>query len=208
NDIDVLARIVDRHEDIAAIVMEPFLCNSGCIAPRPGYLELVRELCSSRGILLMFDEVITGFRLSLGGAQQFYGITPDLATFGKAVAGGAPLSGIAGRREILMQMFDGVSFGGSFNGNPVSMASAQATLTELSRDNGAALAHANAMGRALMDGIREIAQRQGVRILISGFGAAFAIHFTERTELHDYRDTFSSDAALLQKFLYRALQEG
>jgi glutamate-1-semialdehyde 2,1-aminomutase len=156
----------------------------------------------------MFDEVITGFRLSLGGAQQFYGVTPDLATFGKAVGGGAPLSGIAGRREILMQMFDGVAFGGSFNGNPVSMASAHATLTELSRNNGAALEHANAMGRALMSGIREIAHRRGTRILISGFGAAFAIHFTERTELHDYRATFAGDAGRLRKFLYRALQEG
>jgi len=101
-----------------------------------------------------------------------------------------------------------VSFGGSFNGNPVSMASAHATLAELSRNHGAAIAHANAMGSALMDGICEIAQRRGERILISGFGAAFAIHFTEHTELHDYRDTFASDSGRLQQFLYRALQEG
>jgi glutamate-1-semialdehyde 2,1-aminomutase len=209
NDIAALTRIVDRHAGvIAAIAMEPFLCNSGCIAPRPDYLEQVRQLCTARGILLMFDEVITGFRLALGGAQQFYGVTPDLATFGKAVAGGAPLSGIAGRREILMQMFDGVAFGGSFNGNPVSMASAHATLTELSRNHGAALAHANTMGHALMHGIREIAGRRCARILVSGFGAAFAVHFTDRTELHDYRDTFAGDSEQLQKFLYRALQEG
>src|SRR5207302_9894844 len=135
NNIDVLVRILDAHRGcIAAIAMEPVLCNSGCILPRPGYLDQVRELCTSRGILLIFDEVITGFRLSLGGAQQFYGVVPDIATFGKAVGGGAPLSGIAGRPEILMQMFEGVAFGGSFNGNPVSMASSHATLTELSRE--------------------------------------------------------------------------
>jgi glutamate-1-semialdehyde 2,1-aminomutase len=209
NRVDALERIVDEHADrIAAIVMEPVLCNSGCILPRPGYLDQVRGLCASRGILLMFDEVITGFRLALGGAQQFYGVVPDIATFGKAVGGGAPLSGIAGRSEILMQMFDGVAFGGSFNGNPVSLASSHATLTELSRNGGAALAHADAMGRALTDGIREIARRKSIPVLITGFGAAFAIHFTAATELTHYRDTLADDSEQLQRFLTRALQEG
>jgi glutamate-1-semialdehyde 2,1-aminomutase len=209
NDFAALQHIVDAHAGrIAAIAMEPVLCNSGCILPRPGYLQAVRDLCTARGILLMFDEVITGFRLSLGGAQQFYGVTPDLATFGKAVGGGAPLSGVAGRREILMQMFEGVSFGGSFNGNPVSMASSHATLTELARNNGAALAHAHVMGERLMTGIREIANRAGVPVLVSGFGTSFAIHFTEHTELTCYRDTLADDAERLRRFLYRALEAG
>ena len=209
NQIDILERIVDANrERIAVIAMEPVLCNSGCILPRPGYLEQVRELCTSRGILLMFDEVITGFRLSLGGAQQFYGVKPDIATFGKAVGGGAPLSGVAGRREILMQMYDGVVFGGSFNGNPVSMASSHATLTELSRDNGAALAHANAMGELLIQGIREIAHRKNLPLLVSGFGAAFAIHFTGKKELAGYRDTLEDDASLTRKFLGYTLEQG
>ncbi len=204
NDLDALERIVGNLP-IAAIAMEPVLCNSGCILPRPGYLQKVRELCTARGILLMFDEVITGFRLSLGGAQQYYRVLPDLATFGKAVGGGAPLSGVAGRRDILMQMYDGVSFGGSFNGNPVSMASAQATLTELARDGGAALAHAHGMGQRLIDGIRRMAR---VPLQVTGFGAAFAIHFTEKAELTDYRDTLADDGALLRRFLLRALEEG
>ena len=209
NRIDVLERIINaNHDRIAAVAMEPVLCNSGCILPRPGYLEQVRELCTSRGILLLFDEVITGFRLALGGAQQFYGVKPDIATFGKAVGGGAPLSGIAGRREILMQMFDGVAFGGSFNGNPASMASSHATLTELARDNGAALAYANAMGVRLMEGIREIVRRNRLSVLVSGFGAAFAIHFTQRTELIDYRDTLEDDPELLRRFLQHALDAG
>jgi glutamate-1-semialdehyde 2,1-aminomutase len=209
NHFEILEHIVDAHADrIAAIAMEPVLCNSGCILPRPGYLDRVRKLCADRGILLLFDEVITGFRLSLGGAQQFYNVVPDMATFGKAVGGGAPLSGIAGRRDILMQMFDGVSFGGSFNGNPVSMASAHATLTELARNHGAALAHAHAMGQRLIAGIREIARRAAIPVLVSGFGAAFAIHFTKLTELVDYRDTLADDTELLRKFLHRALREG
>jgi len=209
NDLAALEQIVAAHDGrIAAIAMEPVLCNSGCIPPRAGYLAAVRELCARRGILLLFDEVITGFRLSLGGAQQFYGVTPDLATFGKAVGGGAPLSGVAGRREILMQMYEGVAFGGSFNGNPVSLASSHATLTELSRNNGAALAHANAMGERLMSGIRDMARRNGIPVVISGFGAAFALHFTPKTELNDYRDTLADDSAMLQRFLSRALEEG
>jgi glutamate-1-semialdehyde 2,1-aminomutase len=209
NDFAALERAVVTHAGrIAAIAMEPVLCNSGCILPGDGYLQQVRELCDARGILLYFDEVITGFRLSLGGAQQFYGVTPDLATFGKAVGGGAPLSGVAGRREILMQMYEGVSFGGSFNGNPVSLASSHATLTELARDNGAALVHAHAMGRRLIDGIREIVHHRGLPVLVSGFDNAFAIHFTEKAELRDYRDTLADDPELLRRFLYRALEEG
>src|ERR1051326_2903022 len=209
NDFAALEQIVAAHDGrIAAVAMEPVLCNSGCIPPRAGYLAAVRELCTRRGILLLFDEVITGFRLSLGGAQQFYGVTPDLATFGKAVGGGAPLSGVAGRREILMQMYEGVAFGGSFNGNPVSLASSHATLTELSRNNGAALAHANAMGERLMSGIRDMARRNGIPLVVSGFGAAFALHFTPKTELNDYRDTLADDSAMLQRFLSRALEEG
>jgi glutamate-1-semialdehyde 2,1-aminomutase len=204
NDIDTLDRATAAG-GIAAVVMEPVLCNSGCILPRPGYLEQARRLCMERGILLIFDEVITGFRLSLGGAQGYYDVVPDLATFGKAVGGGAPLSGIAGRADILMQMYDGVSFGGSFNGNPVSLASANATLTELARDHGAALVHAHRMGQRLIDGIPRMAR---MPVIVSGFGAAFAIHFTNRTELRDYRDTLADDAGLLNRFLYRALEQG
>jgi glutamate-1-semialdehyde 2,1-aminomutase len=204
NNLDALERATAAG-DIAAVAMEPVQCNSGCILPEPGYLQKARDLCTARGILLLFDEVITGFRMSLGGAQQHYGVAPDLATFGKAVAGGAPLSGVAGRREILMQMYDGVAFGGSFNGNPVSLASAHATLTELARNDGAALAHANRMGQKLIDGIRRMAR---VPLLVSGFGAAFALHFTRSTKLTDYRDTLADDTALLRRFLYRALEEG
>lgn len=210
NLFDILERLMAKHgNSVAAIVMEPVLCNSGCVLPQAGYLARVKDLCQRHGALLMFDEVITGFRMSPGGAQEFYGVQPDLATFGKAVAGGAPLSGIAGRQDILMQMFDGgVSFGGSFNGNPVSLASAHATLMELLHENGSALARANQLGRSLMDSIRMLAGRYGIPLLVSGFGTAFAVHFTGKTELLDYRDTLADDSRRLQRFLYRALQEG
>ena len=190
-------------------MMEPVLCNSGCLMPAPGYLEGVRELCRRQGALFIMDEVITGFRIALGGAQAHFGVTPDLTTFGKAVGGGAPLSVVAGRREVLEQLHGaGVAFGGTFNGNPFSLAIADATLQELARDEGAALVQANRSGQALMEGIRGLARRHGLPVLVTGFGAAFTVHFTARSELRDYRDTLDDDAELLDRFLRGALDEG
>jgi glutamate-1-semialdehyde 2,1-aminomutase len=210
NRLDILDRILHRHRlQVAAVVMEPVLCNSGCILPEPGYLEGVRGLCDAAGCLLVFDEVITGFRMGTGGAQEHYGVTPDLATFGKAVGGGLPLSVVAGRAEILEQMCGGgVSFGGTFNGNPISLAAADATLTELARDGGAALAHANRVGESLIAGIRNLASRRSLPLLVSGFGTAFALHFTRRTSLGHYRDTLDDDKEMLGRFLRLALDRG
>ncbi len=195
--------------DIAAVIMEPVLCNSGCILPAPGYLEGAAELCRRHRALLIFDEVITGFRIALGGAQSYYGVTPDLATFGKALAGGLALSAVAGRPEILeMLSGGGVAFGGSFNGNPVVLAGAHATLGELSRDAGAPVEHANRIGRQLMEGIREAAGRSGVPLLVTGFGAAFALHFTARTVLHRYIDTLDDDVTRLRRLVVLLLERG
>ncbi len=193
---------------VAAVIMEPVLCNSGCLMPRPGYLEAVREICRREGALLIFDEVITGFRMALGGAQQHYGVTPDLATFGKALGGGLPVSAVAGRKEIMDLIGNGVAFGGSFNGNPLVLAAARATLEELSRDRGAALERANRTGRALMEGIRDAARRCGVPVAVSGFGAAFAVHFTEKADLETYRDTLAGDPQRLAHFARALLERG
>jgi glutamate-1-semialdehyde 2,1-aminomutase len=210
NRLDVLARLLDAHAgEIAAIFLEPVLCNSGCLMPEPGYLQGVRDLADRHGCLLVFDEVITGFRIAPGGAQQHFGVTPDLATFGKAVGGGVPLSVVAGKAEIMEQMFTGgVVFGGTFNGNPFSLAGAAVCLEELSRDDGAALRHANRMGEALQAGIRDLAAQRGIGLQVTGFGAAFYLHFTALPALKDYRDTLSDDRDLLQKFLFAAMAEG
>ncbi len=210
NRLDVLEQLFrDRGGEIAAVMMEPVLCNSGCLLPGRGYLEGVARLCRRHGALLVFDEVITGFRIGLHGAQGVYGVTPDLATFGKAVGGGVPLSVVAGRREIMEQMFgSGVAFGGTFNGNPLSLAVADATLAELAKDDGAVLAETNRVGRTLMDGIRALGRAHDVPLTVCGFGAAFAVHFTTRAELSDYRDTLDDDQERLNRFLYRALEEG
>ncbi|MCS7315542.1 MAG: aspartate aminotransferase family protein [Bryobacterales bacterium] len=210
NRIEIAESLFERRgRQIAAIITEPVLCNSGCLLPRPGYLKQLRRLADRYGALLIFDEIITGFRMGLGGAQGYYGVTPDLATFGKALAGGPPLSAVAGRREIMELIGDGgVAFGGTFNRNPNSLACARATLGELERERGAALAQANRIGTMLMEGIREAARRCGVLLQVTGFGAAFALHFTERAELGDYRDTLADDRERLAAFLLHALEKG
>lgn len=207
---EILELILNRHAGkVAAIIMEAVLCNSGCIMPRPGYLEAVRDLARKHEALLIFDEVITGFRLAPGGAQSYFGVVPDLATFGKAIAGGVPLSAVAGRKEIMEQMFTGgVVFGGTFNGNPLSLTGADACLAELERDNGAALKHANCMGERIRAGLRELAQRHRIPLQVTGFGAAFFLHFNPNEEIVDYRDTLADDTSRLNRFLYKSLEEG
>jgi glutamate-1-semialdehyde 2,1-aminomutase len=195
-------------EQIAAVITEPVLCNAGNVMLLPGYLEGLRRLTRQHGALLIFDEVITGFRIGPGGAQAHFGVVPDLSTLGKALAGGLTLSAVAGRAEIMdLMVAGGVSFGGTFNGNPMSLAAAHATLEELSRDDGAALARANAAGQRLMQEIRGLAQR-GLPFLVTGFGASFSLHFTPLTEIHNYRDTLRDNQALLRQFLRLALDEG
>lgn len=210
NRIDLVEHVFEhRGNEIAGVIMEPVLCNSGCLLPAPGYLQGVQEIVRRHAALLLFDEVITGFRMSLAGAQGYYGVTPDIATFGKAVGGGVPLSVVAGRREILELMFGGgVSFGGSFNGNPLSLAGARATLRELSRDGGAPVENANRLGKGLMEGIAGAAKRNGVPAVVCGFGTAFAVHFTKRTALPDYRATLDDDRDRLRRFWTAMLEEG
>lgn len=210
NSLDAVERVfAARGAEIAAVVMEPVLCNSGCILPRPGYLAGVRDIARAHGALLMFDEVITGFRLALGGGQQYYGVRPDLSTFGKAVAGGLALSGVAGRAEILeMTISGGVAFGGSFNGNPIVLAGAHATLGVLSADDGAALKRAHAVGGMIIQGIRDAARSAGVPLVVAGFGTAFAVHFTRKKELFEYRDLFEDDAGMLNRLIVALLEEG
>ena len=189
NDIDVLRRTVDEHAgEIAAIITEAIMCNSNVIFPKAGYLEGVRSLCDERGIVLIFDEVITGFRVSLGGAQELLGVTPDIATFAKAMAGGFPVSMIAGRREIMSQLEDStVWHGGTANGNFQAMYAVEAELQELMADDGAVYKQLYATSNRLMEGLRALAQKHEQPLLIQGPGPTFHITFTEADEITDYR---------------------
>jgi glutamate-1-semialdehyde 2,1-aminomutase len=210
NSIDALEQALSKHpNEIAAVIMEPVLCNSGCLMPNPGYLEKVREITRKHGALLIFDEVITGFRQDLGGAQRYYGVAPNLATLGKAIAGGAALSAVVGSKEIMeLIVHGGVAFGGTFNGNPLALAAARVTLDELAAEGGEPLDRANLLGKRLMNHFRETAREQGVPLTVCGFGAALAIHFTEKKDLLEYRDTLADDREKLAIFLYRMAEEG
>jgi len=210
NDAEILERLLAEHsEAVAAVIMEPVLCNSGCLMPKPGYLQAAKDLAHRHGALLVFDEVITGFRMALGGAESHYGVIPDCATFGKAVGGGLPLSVVGGRKEIMEQMFTGgVVFGGSFNGNPTSLAGANAALEELSRDDGAAIKRANCTGEKVRAGLQQLSQQHHIPLQVTGFGAAMCLHFTERDKLIDYRDILEDNSARLQRCLYLLMEEG
>jgi len=165
NDLDAVEALVASHRDeLAAILLEPCLVNGGVIPPQPGFLEGLRSVSTAAGALLVFDEVITGFRLGLGGAQEFYGVGADLAIFGKALAGGAPLSAVTGSRELLAVVADGrVTHNGTFNANPIATAAAAATLRHL-RDNASEIyPRLAALGRTLADGLRAASPRLRVR---------------------------------------------
>jgi glutamate-1-semialdehyde 2,1-aminomutase len=210
NDLERLeSTLVEKHQEIAAVILEPILCNSGCLVPRPGYLEGVRKLTTRHGVVLIFDEVITGFRVALGGAQELFRVTPDLATLGKAVGGGFPLSVVAGRKEILRLIPEGhVIHAGTFNGSPVALAAGLATLAVLSARGGAALKRVRHTGETLMRGLRNASRRHEIDLLVNGVGAAFHLSFTRRKEMYDYRDTLDSDTRMRDQFIEGMLQEG
>ena len=210
NDIAAVERRFAEYPGrIAAVITEPVLVNSGSLLPQPGFLPSLRDLTRREGALLIFDEVITGFRLSLGGAQSHYNVTPDLATFGKAIAAGMPLSAIAGRRDIMeLMMTGGAAFGGTFNGNPMSLAAADAALDVLAANHGEALVKANALGRDLIVGLESAARDSGIPAHVCGFGCAFSVHFTPRTSLTHYRETLDDDKDRLARYLRGMLDEG
>lgn len=189
NDQQSFDRIVKEHAgQIAAVVLEPVLCNSGCIAPRDGFLEYIRAETIRNGILLIFDEVITGFRLSPGGAQQYLGVTPDLAVFGKAMAGGFPVSCIAGRADVMSAISDGrVGHAGTFNSNPVGMAAALATLREIRAGGEGLYEGIRARGKRLAEGLVAVAADRGVPMVIESHGTVFQTYVAHEAP-GDYRE--------------------
>lgn len=178
NDIDSLKAIFERHPgEVAAVVMEPV----GLVPPQDGFLEQVRDLARSHGALLIFDEIVTGFRFGLGGAQEFFGVTPDLACFGKAMANGLPLSAIVGRRDV-MEIFDEIFFSGTFGGETLSLAACKATIGELRAQN--VFDHIWSTGRQLYDGLSELIERHGLNGAIkpAGYPVRSALTFPHEDE--------------------------
>jgi glutamate-1-semialdehyde 2,1-aminomutase len=160
-DVAAAAEVLrDPSTDIAAVFVEPVLCNSGVLAPPEGYLAQLRRLCDETDTVLVFDEVITGFRIARGGAVERFGVRPDLVVLAKAIAGGYPLSAVAGRADLLDRTQAGIVHAGTYNGNPVVLAAALATLEVLGRDG--TYDRFEDLGRRLADGMREAMDRHGV----------------------------------------------
>jgi glutamate-1-semialdehyde 2,1-aminomutase len=214
NDSAAVESYLKAHgKDVAAIITEPIMGNTGVIEPCPGYLEYLRDITKKYGIVLIFDEVITGFRVSIAGAQGKYGIRPDLSIFGKAVANGLPMSVIAGREDLFALIASGkVGHGGTYNSLPPAIAAGVATLSVLERDNGDVYRKIQETGSALMEGIRARAAKVGVPIVVQGDPAVFFVGFPleagKSTEMVDYKTSLAMDNDLYAKFVSAMAQRG
>lgn len=191
--------------DVAAVLMEPAMCNQGAIAPAPGYLEGALAACRKHGAILIFDEVITGFRLGRGGAQERFGVTPDLTLMAKAIANGFPVAAIAGRADLLDLFADGVLHGGTFNAQPVAMAALVATQKALTPEH---YERSSAHGQRLQDGIRTILKEAGIKAQVAGFPLMFHVAFGLDAPARNYRDVARADKAAYSRFAHELLKRG
>ena len=209
NDAEALGRLLAAEgAGVAAVIMEPILCNTSVVLPRAGYLERVRELCDRHGAVLIFDEVITGFRVGPGGAQGLLGVTPDLCTLGKALGAGFPVAALAGRRALMeLTARGGVVHGGTFNANLVATAAALAAVRLLTAGDGAAYRDMNAVGEQLMSGLRELSRSTVPALRVQGLSTVFNTTFGHGGEaITEYRSYQRSDLVRQGRFL-RALQD-
>lgn len=201
NDLDLVRQtLAGHHQEVAAIITEPVMCNNGCIMPAEGYLDGLRELCDRYGIALIFDEVITGFRMGIGGAQQYFGVTPDMSVFAKAIGSGYPISVIAGKREWMGLIEEAkVIHAGTMNSSNATIAAALATIEVLEQEN--PYQRIFRLGARLMAGLREAAAGQHDDLLIQGPGPMFHLGFTDLATVSDYRQTLRYDKAKLGRFI-------
>jgi glutamate-1-semialdehyde 2,1-aminomutase len=209
NDVAALHRMFEVHgADIAAVICEPMLCNSGCIPPDPGFLEELQKTTRANGALLIFDEVITGFRLDLGGAQSWYGVIPDLCVLAKAIGAGATLSALGGAREYMTLIDRGdVVHAGTLNGNPLALAACNACMDRLSRDGASIYPVLRSRGERLRRGLEQILRQTGAQVVTQGDGAVFQLSFMEEPA-HNYRDTLAADREMYSDFALAMLDEG
>ena len=213
NDIAQLERVMGQHgSELAAVITEPIMANMGCIPPRDGYLQRLRELTQKFDVVLILDEVVTGFRYAPGGCQELFGIRPDLSTFGKALGAGFPVGVVTGARSILDQMRwadDLVLHYGTFNGHRLTMKVIATSLDLLSANHNNAFRKLRSLGDAAIAGLRDIFKRRQIKAIVQGFGPMFQIYFTERNSIDDYRDYCAYvDKARYSRFIHLLLERG
>ncbi|ONF42375.1 glutamate-1-semialdehyde-2,1-aminomutase [Marinobacter lutaoensis] len=209
NDINGVREVFDRMGDqIAAIIVEPVAGNMNCIPPVPGFLETLREVCDAHGSVLIFDEVMTGFRVSLGGAQGFYGITPDLTALGKVIGGGLPVGAFGGKRDIMEQIapLGPVYQAGTLSGNPLAMAAGLATLNAISEPG--FHDRLTAKTQQLCEGLKQAADEAGIPLTVQRAGAMFGLFFTDAPSVTTFDQVMACDVERFKAFFQGMLKEG
>jgi glutamate-1-semialdehyde 2,1-aminomutase len=209
NDVAAIQLLIDNNPgQIAALILEPVVGNMGCVIPEPGYLKSLRDLCTRHGIILIFDEVMTGFRLALGGAQELYGVVPDMTTLGKIIGGGLPVGAYGGKKEIM----DAVSpagpiyQAGTLSGNPLAMSAGLAMLKHL-KANPQVYQHVNSMTKNITDGMLKENKSAGLDFTINAVGSMFTLFFTP-THVTGFDSAKTSDTVAFGKYFQSMLQQG
>jgi glutamate-1-semialdehyde 2,1-aminomutase len=210
NNLQALSAFLEKGaSDVAAVIMELVMCNTGVIPPAPGYLEGVRGLCNEHGVVFITDEVVTGFRLGLSGAQGALGVTGDLGVFAKALGGGVPVAALTGRRSLMSLIGTGVvNHSGTYNSNVVSVSAAIATLDALANDRGSVYFRIAAIGQALIDGMRSLAKGVGSSLIVQGYPSVFNTSFGDHQAIGTLDDYHRCDQQRQQRFLHALLEHG
>ena len=205
NNEEAVVDLIKREgNDIAAIIVEPIMGNVGFIPPKEDYLKFLREITGQNNIILIFDEVITGFRIAEGGAQEYFGVTPDLVTFGKILGGGFPIGALAGQKELMEMLAPAgtVYQAGTFNGNPVSITAGLAMLNQLNDDF---YAESERKGNMIRTGIQDILSDNNLDFKIAGLSSMFQLYFTDK-EVYDYTSAKSADTEKFNQYFQTLLK--
>jgi len=209
NDLDAVQALVDANKgEIAALILEPVVGNMGCVLPQEGYLQGLRDICTKEGIVLIFDEVMTGFRLSKGGAQERFGITPDLTTLGKIIGGGMPVGAYGGKAEIMncVSPQGPVYQAGTLSGNPIAMSAGLAMLHYLNEHPEVYVQLENT-GTKIVEGIRQILTKLNLNYQINHIGSMYSLFFTD-TPVTDFSTAKTSNTELFGKYFHGMLSKG
>lgn len=209
NDIDsVKQAFAEVGEQVACIIVEPIAGNMNCIPPVPGFLEGLREVCDQYGTVLIFDEVMTGFRVARGGAQELYGVNADLITLGKIIGGGMPVGAFGGKREIMEQIapLGPVYQAGTLSGNPLAMRAGIAMLTAMKREG--LYEELSAKTEYLTEGLKAVALKNGISVATAAVGGMFGLFFTDKESVNSFAEATTCDLEAFKKFFHLMLDEG
>lgn len=209
NDLNSVKQAFEQYPtEIACLIVEPVAGNMNCIPPQKGFLQGLRELCTQYGAVFIIDEVMTGFRVALGGAQSYYGVTPDLTCLGKIIGGGMPVGAFGGKREIMEYIAPTgpVYQAGTLSGNPIAMAAGLACLTELSKQGNEEILATKT--QKLAEGLKTLADKHNVPLCVQYVGGMFGLFFTEQSAVKNFQEVMKCDAAKFNRFFHLMLEQG